>query len=287
MELINFFRNVEDLWSKRSAPETLYGVGPDDFDLSKSLSTVWYESLIKDLNIFYGNVHQWLPERDLLKGFKRVDEKSLMGRDVYLGLDLLSTTDLASLVCLFKDDDSKTYSVIPYFFFVNRPEKKIRKGGIDLTKWILQGHIIQCQTKTIDYDLILDKIKEINDKFNIVSLGYDQWNSAWILSKLKAMDIECNPFEQTARKFNMPLKILEKLVAEETIDLSDNPVMLWNLRNAVLYIDGNGNIKIMKNKSLDSVDGAVALGMAIGQYIDVHFGDEKAALDENLKRALN
>lgn len=32
MALINFFRNVGDLWSKRSDPETLYQVGPEDFD---------------------------------------------------------------------------------------------------------------------------------------------------------------------------------------------------------------------------------------------------------------
>ena len=38
-------------------------------------------------------------------------------------------------------------------------------------------------------------------------------------------------------------------------------------RNVILYIDGNANIKIMKNKSSDSVDGVVALGMAVGMYL--------------------
>jgi phage terminase large subunit-like protein len=38
-------------------------------------------------------------------------------------------------------------------------------------------------------------------------------------------------------------------------------------RNVVLYTDGNANIKVMKNKSNDSVDGVVALGMAMGMYL--------------------
>jgi phage terminase large subunit-like protein len=38
-------------------------------------------------------------------------------------------------------------------------------------------------------------------------------------------------------------------------------------RNVVLYTDGNANIKVMKNKSNDSVDGVVALAMAMGMYL--------------------
>lgn len=54
--------------------------------------------------------------------------------------------------------------------------------------------------------------------------------------------------------------------------------MMWNMRNVTLYSDGNGNIKIVKNKSKDSVDGAVALGMAMGQFIQTNLDMESAAL---------
>lgn len=38
-------------------------------------------------------------------------------------------------------------------------------------------------------------------------------------------------------------------------------------RNVILCMDGNANIKVMKNKSKDSVDGVVALAMAMGMYL--------------------
>ena len=65
--------------------------------------------------------------------------------------------------------------------------------------------------------------------------------------------------------------------------MSDNPVLRWNMRNIVLYIDGNENIKIMKNKKLESVDGAVSLGMAMGQWIAENIDSERMNLDAYLK----
>lgn len=78
----------------------------------------------------------------------------------------------------------------------------------------------------------------------------------------------CKNFNQTTVWFNFPLRYIEKCVFDQSIDLSDNPVLRWMFRNIVIYKDGNGNIKIMKNRSLDSVDGAVSLAMAIGAYLE-------------------
>lgn len=246
---------------------------------AKFLPSVWNEFIVKDLNVFYGSSDQWIGDEYLNKVAKKVNEKELLGRNVFLGLDLSSTKDLASIVCLFPDDEGKKFISIPYFFFANQPSKKVRKGGINLVPWIKRGDIIQCQTETMDYDLILEKIKEIRSKFNIIQLGYDDWNSAWIIPQTEKLGIECVKFQQNAKKFNMPLKVLEKLIIEQNINLSDNKAFLWNMRNVKLYVDGNGNIKIMKNKSKDSVDGAVSLGMAIGVYMEYIYGPEKIALD--------
>lgn len=65
----------------------------------------------------------------------------------------------------------------------------------------------------------------------------------------------------------MPLKYLEEQIMNQNILLEKNPVLRWMFRNVILYVDGNANIKIMKNKSNDSVDGVVALGMAVGIYL--------------------
>ena len=111
----------------------------------------------------------------------------------------------------------------------------------------------------MDYDLIYQFIENKSKSYNIQSIQYDPFNSALLVPKLIELGINCDPFKQTAIQFNFPLKYLEKLIFDQNIICDKNPVLRWNFRNVVLYVDGNGNIKIVKNKSLDSVDGVVSI----------------------------
>lgn len=113
-------------------------------------------------------------------------------------------------------------------------------------------------------------------------MGYDPFNSALIVPQIEGLGINCEPFKQTAMNFNFPLKFMEKQFYDEKLCISDNPVMTWNMRNVVLYIDGNENIKIMKNKSMDSVDGAVSLAMSFGGWIAENIDPERMGLETYL-----
>ena len=157
----------------------------------------------------------------------------------------------------------------------NDGEKMLRSGGLSLYNWINDGLIYKSSSKTIDYDVIRDTLIEINNKYNIKIIYYDPSNSAIFIDKLRKTGIlnKCKPFPQRTHNFNEPLKYLEKLIFDEDI-IMDSPVLKWNINNAIIYTDGNGNIKIMKNKSADSVDGAVALGMAVGGYLHMNSGSK-------------
>ncbi len=233
--------------------------------------------LSRHLNIYTNEVNSWIDNKTLSMVDEGYDIEILKGHTCYMSLDLSSTRDLSSLVCIFYIDN--IFYVLPFFFFANNQEKKTRKGGINLSKWINEGHIIQCQTTTIDYDLILSKIIELSQLYNIEAVGYDNFNSALIIPKIEELGINCYNFPQTAKHFNFPLKYLEKQIYDKKIKFNKNPVMMWNFRNIVLYEDGNQNIKILKNKSNDSVDGPVALGMAMGQFININLDIESAALN--------
>ena len=127
-------------------------------------------------------------------------------------------------------------------------------------------------------NLIYDKIIELSEKFNIVAIAYDKYNAPQLVSRLQEAGFGCENFEQSAKRFNAPLKTLETFVYEDKIRFVENPCMLWNFANVVLYIDTNANIKITKNKQNDSVDGVVALGMSIGSYITSKYGEELIGL---------
>ena len=62
--------------------------------------------------------------------------------------------------------------------------------------------------------------------------------------------------------------------------------MRWHFSNVVLYMDGNNNIKIMKNKSRDSVDGVVSLAMAIGLYAKLNFDAVNMVMEDHLGTGL-
>jgi phage terminase large subunit-like protein len=208
------------------------------------------------------------------------NEEELYGRDAFIGMDLSKNTDLSSIV-LYVPGEKVSYA-IPYFWIANMEGNTLRKAGKDLMPWIYDGFITKCETKTIDLDLIYDKIIELSVNFNIVSVQYDAYNAPVLVSRLKDYGLNCERFAQNASKFNAPLKILEEKIYAQSIKLK-NPCLLWNFGNVVLYIDGNGNIKIVKNKQNDSVDGVVALGMGIGGWVTATYGEETMGLQSYLE----
>jgi phage terminase large subunit-like protein len=233
----------------------------------------------KNLNLFVETSQGWIDENQLSKVYKSIDI-DLTGAKCYAGLDLSSTRDLVSLVLLFEIDGK--YYVKSLFYLPNNPERKLRKGGINLSRWITDGFIIESKTKTLDYDLIMQQLESLAKVYNIYSLSYDPFNSALIVPKIEELGINCIPFKQTAINFNFPLKFMEKQIYDNNIILDKNPVLRWNFRNVVLYVDGNENIKIVKNKSLDSVDGVVSLAMAFNGWIVENLDTEKMNLQTYL-----
>ncbi len=222
----------------------------------------------KHLNVFIEQANSWIKTEVLNESFvTEFDIKELYGSEIYLGLDLSATRDLTALVGVVPKDDK--FYVIPYFFMANNAEKFLRGGGVNLKEWIRDGHIQLCETPTIDYDLVVETFKEIKKNFDIRLCAYDPHNSAAIINKLWDLEIPTKAFQQRALNFNEGIKFLEKAIYDKNIYMK-NPALKWNINNCVPYIDGNANIKFLKNKSLDSIDGAVSLAMAMGIWLDIN-----------------
>jgi phage terminase large subunit-like protein len=240
-----------------------------EFNQSKNLPTQLNNFLTKNLNIFTNEGEQWIAEEVLKKCFEEdIDWNRFKGHRCYAGIDLSSTRDLTALSLTFREEDGIYTKTI--FFAAKNPSKRIRKNGIDILPWIREGLIVESQTSTVDYDLLFKVIAKLKEEYNIEILYYDKFNSAMLIPRLQSeLGIVCEGFDQTARRFNEPLKYLEKMIYDGKWKAGKNGALLWNFRNVVLYIDGNGNIKILKNKSQDSVDGCVSTAMSIGALIAI------------------
>ncbi|HBL77728.1 MAG: hypothetical protein A2W90_02525 [Bacteroidetes bacterium GWF2_42_66] len=257
-------------------PNPNIGVTVDLDDLileyKKALLTISEKNnfITKNLNRYLDNLDLWIPDEIYMNGWNDTTPQKKKV-PAYVAIDLSSTRDLSSINLVYTDEETEKLNSIPEFHFPQNEEKKIRASGIDLGAWIEKGYIIQHPGPMIDDEIIFESIAKWKETFDIQLLFYDEWNTGHIINRIKTkLYIDCKPFPQTATYFNFPLKYVERLFFENNINIGKNPVMRWMFRNIRLYYDGNGNIKIMKNKSLDSVDGPVAFAMAVGAWLEIN-----------------
>ena len=142
--------------------------------------------------------------------------------------------------------------------------RKERKN-IDFRQWVKAGYIKQTPGQSVDYEVILNDIRELSKKYQIKSIAYDRKFAAPIVNGLES-DVKLTPFDQGIMGISYPTKMLDILVGQKRLNHFNNPVLRWMISNVAIYRDANDNIKVVKHKSTDAVDGVVALIMAIGEY---------------------
>lgn len=260
--------NDESVWMKANP-----GLGTildlrlfkDQFNTNKTIPSLLDDFVTKRFNIFLEENSQWITSNVLLEAFTDFKDEEVRDLPCYLGVDLSQTRDLTSVVCLWEGD--KKFYAKSYFFFVKNDNNSLRKGNIDIGQWVREGYIIPCSTQTIDYDLVLDHILNLNSKYNIKGLFYDPWHFDRLLNECKAAGIWCVPIRPGVQNFDSAIRFMESLLYEKRINIYNNKTMVWNFRNVVLYRDMNGNTKPDKNKSADAIDGVVSLLNATAGYL--------------------
>jgi phage terminase large subunit-like protein len=198
----------------------------------------------------------------------QLDFDFFKNKDVYLGLDMSKTDDLASLVILHYDREQNHFYAFPFIYMPSVPTKRIRNRGIDLTQWLLDGSITECRVKRIDEDMIFEDIVKINENCNIACLGHDGVNKSNIipavenLRKSNKQRIDCQWVEQGIYKITTATKLLDRIMAQEQLTFC-NPCMKWQFGNCITRTDINNNIKLDKKISKDSIDSISALVNAL------------------------
>lgn len=202
------------------------------------------------------------------KGHQQFDVQQLQGRECYAGLDLGSVKDITALVLLFPPvSDNDKYIILPHFWV---PEDGVQKreteDKLPYYDWIAKGDLLTTKGNVTDYNVIYEKVIELNQLYHIRELAYDRWQATSTVLKLQEEGLQVIEFAQTLKNFNEPLKHLEALVEANSI-IHNNEVLSWMAGNVAIFQDGNGNIKPDKKKSRDKIDGIVALLMAYGRYL--------------------
>lgn len=196
--------------------------------------------------------------------------EELAGQRCFGGLDLASKVDMSAFALVFPPTDERPrWVVLPWVFLQEHElELRQRRAHAPLRMWADQGWLTLTPGKVIDYGVIRDKIVECKERFDIVDIGIDMWESAQLVHDLvEQHGIPAVQFGQGYRSMSTPTKELERLVISGAFDHGGNPVLRWMIGNVGIESDPAGNIKVNKKRSGGKIDGVVATIMGIGRAL--------------------
>jgi len=214
----------------------------------------------KNLNIWVDSAITWIPDRYILDATRKVRPQKV---ELFVGVDLASNQDLTAVAYHWMQDDRHKFKIdyyLPTESLQTRPDKELYKD------WARHKHLILTPGNVTDYEYITRDMLEAHKENYIVKIAYDNWNSTqWaIIATNENLPLE--PFSQTIGNFNKCTKEFERLMMKGQVDLDDNPINRYCLRNVQLRMDHNGNVKPDKKMNKKKIDGVTAALQALAMY---------------------
>jgi phage terminase large subunit-like protein len=194
--------------------------------------------------------------------------------DVYLALDLSAKVDLCALIGVTANGKSR---VGAWFF---KPgdylEDHERRDRVPYGVWAAQGLIDAPPGRSIHPRAVALRIADLTSRFNVLGLAYDRWGIQNLLREFDEVGLEAHkdgedgdglrlvPWGQGFKDMSPAVDALETAVFHGDLVHDGNPVLTWNMANAVAVMDPAGGRKLDKVKARFRIDGAVGLAMAQG-----------------------
>ena len=193
-------------------------------------------------------------------------ELDLTGQKCFAGLDLSSNKDVTAFVMVFKYNDG--FIVLPKFWIPkDNAHDRINRDRVPYDVWARDGFLTMTEGNVVDYAVIEKDILELCSKYDLQGMAFDRFGFEAIRQRFVGLGVpedKMISFGQGFVSMSQPMKDLEKLVLSENLIHNNNPVLDWMASNVSVKQDEAGNIKPDKKKSIEKIDGIVALIMAIG-----------------------
>lgn len=216
------------------------------------------------LNLWTSQITRWISMARWDACRDEYTEADLRGQVCRVGLDLASTSDLAAMVCLFKQGSG--YRILPYFWLPrNRLRTREQENLTRLDQWAHDGFIKLTEGDVIDYDVIRADINAL--PFDVQEIAIDPWNATQIATDLIGDGFAVQYVRTGFISISAATKEYEKLVLAGQMRHPDNPVYNWMMNNVAVETDASGNLKPSKRRSSEKIDGVVATILALARSI--------------------
>lgn len=230
---------------------------------AKQMPSKLAEFRIKRLNRPASTADGWIDLTKWQKCDGAIDLEFLKNHPCYGGLDLASTTDIASFRVAWKVDGI-IYTIgfrwVPSSAVAFRTERMT----VPYASWVETGLLKQTDGDVTDYEIIEADITKFCEEFNVQEIGFDPWNSSDLVNRLIAKEIPMIEFIQGTKSFHPAMQELERAYISGNFRHGGDPILNWCASNIISRRDQNMNMAPDKKKSADKIDDMVALLMAVG-----------------------
>lgn len=207
-----------------------------------------------------------------------------LGKQVWLGLDLSQNRDITALAAVVRTGatgegkptfDAWVESWTPGDTVAARALRDRQPYEV----WVQEGWLNAPTGESISYRHVAQALAEYDRDFEIQLVGYDRYAFRKFEEEVSELGLEVpfvehpqggtkkgRPVSEGKEGLWMPgsLRLLEDALLEGRLRLKKNPVLISAMMSAVTEADRWGNSWLQKTRSINKIDAAVALCMAIG-----------------------
>ena len=277
-----FHADKEDDWREQETwikanPNYGVSVRPDDLErLCKQAQEdpeVETNFRTKRLNEWRNATSAWISSVDWEKCDKeRPPLEEWLGQEVYIGLDLASVSDFASMALLFAQDGF-IYWYCNHYLPEETVYEKAGSLGARYRAWADQGLLKVTPGNVTDLAYIKGDVEKALEDFNVREIGYDPYGANELSASLIDAGAPMVKISQGIMSMSDPSKELHKAIKGGYIVHGNDPILGWMISNCVVFTDPNDNIKVRKEHDANKIDGVIAAIMAMAR-LKVHGGDQ-------------
>ena len=195
------------------------------------------------------------------------------GQPCYVGIDLASKRDIASLVVMFPRYGDQGLERVHTFTRHYLPEDEVENAtNSQYGGWTASGRITATPGNIIDYAYIEADMDDLASRFEVREVAYDPFQATQFSTRMMERGFTMVEVRPTVLNFSEPMKELESLVVSGRLVHDADPVLTWMVSNVVCHLDAKDNIFPRKERPENKIDGVVAAIMALNRCL-VHQDD--------------
>lgn len=226
----------------------------------------------------------WMTRQTLEPCIADFDPVEHYEKQIWLGLDLSQNRDITALGAVVKtgvSDEGKP--IFDAWVEAWTPGDTLAarelRDKLPYTTWSREGHIHAPSGESVSYLHVAQTLVEYSRNYNVQVVAYDRFAFKRFEEDAETVGLSLDFVEhpQGGLKKGKPptkggeglwmpgsVRILEEALLERRIRLRRSPVLISAMMSAVIEEDKWGNHWLAKTKSVNKIDAAVALAMAIG-----------------------